>query len=66
MKVTGCPAHAKAIPPHVADNMTTTRSDINLQYFIIHKVQDSWQVKLRFTQRDLHKRNTNYRDKLLT
>ena len=27
---TGCPAQAKAMPPHVADTMTTTRSDINL------------------------------------
>ena len=24
---TGCPAQAKAMPPHVADTMTTTRSD---------------------------------------
>lgn len=28
--LTGCPRQAKAIPPHVADTITTTRSDINL------------------------------------
>ena len=28
--LTGCPAQAKAMPPQVADTMTTTRSDINL------------------------------------
>lgn len=27
---TGCPAQAKAMPPHVAETMTTTRSDISL------------------------------------
>ncbi|RRT66969.1 hypothetical protein B296_00029156 [Ensete ventricosum] len=29
--LTGCPAQANAIPPHVAETMTTTRSDINLR-----------------------------------
>jgi hypothetical protein len=29
--ITGCPAQAKAIPPQVADTMTTTRSDISLK-----------------------------------
>jgi len=29
--LTGCPRQAKAIPPQVADTITTTRSDINLQ-----------------------------------
>lgn len=28
---TGCPAHAKAMPPQVADTITTTKSDINLK-----------------------------------
>lgn len=28
--LTGCPAQANAIPPHVADTITTTRSEINL------------------------------------
>ena len=28
---TGCPAQAKAIPPQVAETMTTTRSDMSLQ-----------------------------------
>ena len=28
--LTGCPSQAKAIPPHMADTITT-RSDINLQ-----------------------------------
>lgn len=27
---TGCPAQANAMPPPVADTMTTTKSDINL------------------------------------
>jgi len=27
---TGCPMQAKAMPPQVADTITTTRSDINL------------------------------------
>lgn len=29
--LTGCPRQAKVIPPHVADTITTTRSEINLQ-----------------------------------
>jgi len=29
--LTGCPRQAKAIPPQVADTITTTRSDINLE-----------------------------------
>jgi len=29
--LTGCPRQAKAIPPHVADTITTTRSDMNLR-----------------------------------
>lgn len=28
---TGCPAQAKAMPPHVADTITTTKSEISLQ-----------------------------------
>lgn len=28
---TGCPAQANAMPPQVAETMTTTKSDINLQ-----------------------------------
>ena len=28
---TGCPAQAKAMPPQVAETITTTRSEINLQ-----------------------------------
>ena len=28
---TGCPAQANAMPPQVADTMTTTKSDISLQ-----------------------------------
>lgn len=28
--LTGCPAQAKAIPPQVAETITTTRSDMNL------------------------------------
>lgn len=28
---TGCPAQAKAMPPQVAETMTTTRSEISLQ-----------------------------------
>lgn len=32
---TGCPAQAKAMPPQVAETITTTRSDINLQIYSI-------------------------------
>ena len=33
--LTGCPAQANAIPPHVAETMTTTRSEINLRNNVV-------------------------------
>lgn len=38
---TGWPAQAKAIPPHVAETMTTTRSDINLN---IRHFKQQWAI----------------------
>lgn len=43
---TGWPAQAKAIPPHVAETMTTTRSDINLN---ITHVKQEWAIQMLVT-----------------
>lgn len=54
---TGCPAQAKAMPPQVADTITTTKSDINLQRNK-HKTSDKL---IMYMQKQLQKTITDSR-----